>query len=168
MSFPTDAWNAASVDQQDGNNEAPDPGMDGKASFDVLLDDARAFTSKAGNAVIVLDLRVMGGPMDSYQWAELRGLKTDGQIKAAKATCARMGISVDEVTGLEDLDAQLKECKGRYYEIEVVQNGEYRNVYFQGPASATPASDVPNNLPSTEEVAAARAAAYGDDEDIPF
>lgn len=151
MTFPTDTWQAASIDQQDGSNEAPDPGPSGKATFDVALDDARAFVSKAGNAVIVLDLRVTGGPMDSYQWSELRGLKTDGQVKAAKATCARLGVDVGAVTGLEDLDALLKERVGNFYEIDVVQNGEYRNVYVQGPAS-----DVQSSFPSREQINEAR------------
>lgn len=165
MSFPTDVWQSTNIDQDD-NPGAPDPGPDGKATFDVALDDARAFVSKAGNAVIVLNLRVVGGPLDNYQWGEVRGLKSEGQIKAAKATCARIGVGdLDTVTGIEDLESRLKEHVGTYYEIEVVQNGEYRNVYFQG--KSTP-SDVPNDLlPSKQEAAAAIAGATAE-EDIPF
>lgn len=164
MTFPTDMWQSTNVDSEN-TNTAPDPGPDGKATFDVALDDARAFVSKAGNAVIVLELRIVAGPLDNYQWSELRGLKSEGQIKAAKATCARLGIEdLDTVSGIEDLESRLKERVGNYYEIEVVQNGEYRNVYFQGPSRP---SDVTGAIPSKQEAATAMAAVEGDEE-IPF
>jgi hypothetical protein len=117
--------------------------------------------------VIVLEMKVVGGPLDTYQWTELRGLKSEGQIKAAKATCSRLGVDVESVFGLEDIDAQLKALVGGYFEIEVVQNGEWRNVYVQGRAGKAPASDVPSDFPTKEEAAAAVTGAK-DDEDIPF
>lgn len=162
MTFPTDQWQSASVDTDDSNNEAPDPGAEGRASFDIELTEAKAFVSKAGNAVIVLEMKVCGGPMDTYTWSELRGLKSEGQVKAAKATCSRLGVDVDSVFGLEDIEAQLKACVGNYYEIEVVQNGEWRNVYVQGRSGGFTAAP-PADVPSKDEAAAAMAAAAADD-----
>ena len=163
MSFPTDQWQNASVNNDDDTTEAPDPGPSGRATFEVELTDAKAFVSKAGNAVIVLDMKVLGGPMDTYSWTELRGLKSEGSIKAAKATCAKLGVDVDNVLGLEDIDSQLKGCVGGWYEIEVVQNGEWRNVYVLGRAGRKPPE-----TPSSDEVAEARealaAAAKSDDD----
>lgn len=164
MTFPTDTWQSTSIDQND-ETEAPEPG-----AYDVTVTDARAFVSKAGNAVIVIDFQVLGGQSHGHQWTELRGLKTEGQIKAAKATCARLGVDVDTVFGLEDIDAQLKGCIGLYYTVEVKQNGEWRNVYVQGRCDTPPpTTDVPAGdfLPSKEEAAAAVAAAKATD-DVPF
>jgi hypothetical protein len=101
---------------------------------------------------VILEMRVLGGPLDTYSWTELRNFKSDGAIKATKATCHRLGVDVDNVFGIEDIDTQLKACVGRWYEIEVVQNGEWRNVYVQGPAGRQPAP-----MPSADEVAEGRA-----------
>jgi hypothetical protein len=163
MTFPTDTWQKTSIDQD--ASEAPEPG-----TYDVVVTDGRAFTSKAGNPVIVIGFEVLGGPYNGHQWDELRGLKTEGQIKAAKATCARLGVDVDNVFSLEDIEQQLKGCVGNYYTIDVKQNGDYLNTYVQGRCETPPpASDIPTTdvLPSKEEAAAALAAAEADD-DIPF
>lgn len=146
MSFPTDAWQNASVNNDDSNTEAPDPGASGRASLEIEMTDAKAFISKKGEAYIAIDMKVLGGPLDTYSWTELRNFKSDGAIKAAKATCYRLGVDVDNCFGIEDIDTQLKQRVGSWYEIEVVQNGEYRNVYVQGPAGRQPApSDVPSD-----------------------
>lgn len=164
MTFPTDTWQNASIEGGD-QTEAPDPGV-----YDVTVTDGKAFVSKAGNPVIVVELQVLGGSSHNHQWAELRGLKTEGQVKAAKAMCARLGVDVDNVFGLADIDAQLKGCVGLYYTVEVKQNGDYRNVYVLGRCeTAPPGTDVPAGdfIPSKEEAAAAVAAAKATD-DVPF
>jgi hypothetical protein len=166
MTFPAQAWHNASIESD--NNEAPDPGPEGRMTLDVALTDGRAFVSKSGNPVIVLGFKVVGGGQhEGHEWDELRGMKTDGQIKAAKATCAKLGVDVATVVSFEEIEQQLKGCVGTYYEIEVVQNGEWRNVYVQGRGGRT-ASDVPNDFPSAEEAAAAILAAKSGDDDIPF
>lgn len=154
MTFDAQAWQQASTDRED--TEAPDPGL-----YDVALDDAKAFTSKAGNAVIVVEFRVVAGQNMGHRWSDVRGLQSEGAVKAAKAMCSRLGIRVDEVTSLDDIDTALKTLKGRYFEVEVVQNGEYRNSYVQGPATSSS-----SDIPTPDDVADARQAAA--DDDVPF
>lgn len=142
-------WANTNIDDQGDGREAPEPG-----TYDITLDDARAFTSKAGRDVVILDMRVVSGEAMGHRWTEMRGFKTEGQTKAAKATCARLGVPIDEVANLQELDAELKRLVGGYFEVEIVQNGEWRNVYVQGRATPgdlpatptpTPAADVPDD-----------------------
>jgi hypothetical protein len=145
MSFDANAWSNTSIDG--GGNEPPAPG-----TYEVALDDADYFTSKAGRDIIKLTLRVTHGIGDTpgHTWDEIRGLATEGQMKAAKATCARLGIDVDAVQSADDLKAELQACIGRYYTVEVKQNGQYRNTYINDRITGGPVSDIPSDLPAQE------------------
>lgn len=154
MSFD-ESWGHASVDNDGG--EAPEPGI-----YDVAIDDAKAFTSRAGKDVLIFELRVVTGPAMGHQWTEMRGFDTAPQTKAAKSMCHQLDVPVDEVESLEGLDQQVKGLIGRYFEVDIVQNGQWRNCYVRGPSATTPAG---SDLPS-QPVAAP--AAPVDEEDIPF
>lgn len=166
MSFDQ-AWAAAGDvdDQQTDNTDPPEPGV-----YDVALTDFRAFESKQGNEVLVVDWQVIAGPLKDYAWTQLGGFKTEGSAKAAKSMCARLGVNVAQVTSLAQLDQEGKAQIGGYYQVEIVQNGEWRNLYVQqklqpgGPGT----SDLPDNdrVPSQQELDEARAAA--DDGDTPW
>lgn len=161
MTFDPSAWQQADINTEDRSG-APDPG-----TYTIALEDARAFESKAGNSVIVLDVKVVGGDLDGYSWGEVRGLESEGQIKAAKATCSRIGVDVEQVTSLEEIDALLKQHVGSFYDVNVVQNGAYRNVYFNGRVTSFAAeSDVPVDT-SDFEPAPVPGGPVSDD-DIPF
>lgn len=134
MSFG-EHWGSVSVDQ-DGQGEAPEPGV-----YDVTLDDAKAFTSKGGKDVLVFEFRVVSGQAMGHRWDEFYAFNNAARTKTAKSVCSRMGVPIDEVASLPELDAEVKRLIGGYFEIEVVQNGEYRNVFVQG--RATPSSDLP-------------------------
>lgn len=162
--FDPTAWQQADINTTEERTGPPEPG-----TYVVALEDAKAFTSKAGNSVMVLDLRVTGGDADGYAWGEVRGFANDGQIKAAKATCSRIGVDVDHVTSLDEIDELLKQHVGEFYEVNVVQNGDYRNVYVNGHASGdfqAPQTDVPADTSDFEP--AASPAGGVPDEDIPF
>lgn len=153
--FNADAWSSADPNAPMDSNDPPAPG-----EYDVVINDARAFQSKAGNDVAIVEWQITGGSQTGYSWPDLYGFKNDGQIKAAKAMCDRIGVDVDTVSSLEDLDARLKERIGEYFRIEVVQNGQWLNTYVRGTATQQPLSDVPDD--------GAFQPVPADDTDIPF
>jgi len=160
----TDAWTAAGdVDaERDDNTDPPEPGL-----YDVTLTGFKAFTSKSGNEVLVVDWRVAAGPQTGYEWTQLGGFKSEGQAKAAKSMCSRLGIPVADITGLEQLDQAGKTMVGNYYEVEIVQKGDFRNLYVQNRVhpGAPGTSDIPDagGVPSQEELDEAKAQAEADD-----
>lgn len=157
-SFNADAWQSADPDAPMENNDPPDPGV-----YEAMLADAKAFTSSKGNDVAIVEWKIVsGGQMAGYQYPAIYTFKNEGAIKAAKATAARIGVDVDKIGGLDDLDVALKQHIGDYYGIEVVQNGQWRNTYVQGRAQA-PLSDVPNDGFDPAPTDAAT-----DDQTIPF
>lgn len=160
MTFNPQQWNTTTVDN--GNSQAPEPG-----TYEVLLQDARAFTSRAGDDYVALDLKVATGAEAGHEWTELRSFKNDNAVKATKATVARLGVTdIDEIASLDEFDAKLKHLIGTWYAVDVKQNGEYRNVYFNGVVSNTPAmtSDVPADTSDFQPATAGPVA----EDDIPF
>lgn len=156
--FNAGAWQSADPNAEQEDNDPPVPG-----TYDVVVSDARAFTSSKGNDVLILNWTITTGPQTGYSWSDVRGFKTEGAIKAAKALCTSLGVDVDGIGALEDLDAAVKQQLGEYFRVEVAQNGSYRNVYIKGKPEGTPVSDVPGEFP-----AAAAAAAAADEEPAPF
>lgn len=153
MSFDVSAWKNTSID-----NESKDPPPEGE--YEVAIDSAEFFVSKAGNPVIKLSLRVTSaGDQQGYTWDEIRGMGTPGQMKAAKATCSRLGIDVESIDSEEQLDAELRACIGRYYEINVKQNGDYLNAYINSQV---------HGVEEPVDFTAAPVGAADSDDDIPF
>lgn len=130
MSFQ-ETWQNATAD---GSNDAPppDPGM-----YDVTLADARAFVSKKGEAWTTLTFRVESLRNKGHEWDVLLGYRSQKQANVAKATVSKLGVDVDAITGIEDLDAALKQLVGQMFAVEVKQNGEYRNTYVDGPVQGS-------------------------------
>lgn len=127
----------ASATGEDGDfPTAPDP-----SEYTVVLEDASAYTNKKGNDVLRFDFKVITGKLGNawagHQWAEFRHFKTEGAYNAAKAMCSRLGMDTEGITSLTDFDTRLKALVGRWYEIDVQQNGEYRNVYVTGDGTPT-------------------------------
>jgi hypothetical protein len=85
-------WGSASTNPQD-QDDAPPPV--GKHS--VSLDDARAFTSKQGNEVLVAEFRVLDGPHEGVKWSVLHGFKNEKAAGVAKSFCAELGVDVESV-----------------------------------------------------------------------
>jgi hypothetical protein len=155
MTFNPTQWNDTNVDSK---SEAPEPG-----TYEVLLIDARAFTSKAGDDYVILELRVATGPSAGHEWSELRSFRDEKAVKATKATVSRLGMDVDGIATLDEFDHQLKQLIGNWYTVDIKQNGEYRNCYFNGKVTAMPATDVPAD---TSDFAPAHAGPA--DDTIPF
>ena len=150
MSF-TDVWGNADPDAT-GAGDPPEEGI-----YDVLLCDASAFMSKEKQELwIKLTFRQITG--DS-EWDVLQGFRSQKQSNFSKRTCKLIGVDVDAIGSLEDLDRALRERCGNYFTVEVKQNGEFVNTYVQ--EGATPNVAPPPPPPTT-------AAAPLADDDIPF
>lgn len=156
MTF-NDTWPTATVNDGERDDRTPPP----EGDYDVALVDAGAFTAKSGNDIVKLGLRVIGGLSNGHEWTELRNFKSQGAANATKTTCARLGVPVEGVSSLAELNDRLKEIVGQYFEVTVQRNGEYLNTYINGPAIP----DVPINEP--EPIAVGSDPSPGDD-DIPF
>jgi hypothetical protein len=158
VSFDPNAWQNTSVENE--TSEPPDPGK-----YQALFSDGRAFTSNAGKDFLVLSWRIAVGPLAGHEWDTLYGLDTEGGLKAAKATLLRLSVDVDSITSLEDMDKSVKAATGDWYDVEVKQNGDWRNTFVNGRVPEPAASDVPAN---TEEFAVAPAGGSAADDTIPF
>lgn len=127
MSF-TETWQSASTSERP---EAPEPGQ-----YDAMLEDAKALLSKKDEAWVILSWKVTSLRNKDHQWDELLGFRSSRQAGVTKATIAKLGVDVDNVTALDDLDGALKSLIGQQFELEVKQSGQYRNTYVLGVSSA--------------------------------
>lgn len=146
MSFNAGVWEKA---EAGSDSQPPEPGV-----YEVALDGLRAFTSKAGNDMVVVEVRDL---KDGYMWAVLGGFKSPGAVGMTKEMCLSLGVDVADVSSLDGLNDRLQGAAGQYFKVEVEQNGDYRNTRFLHRIE----SDVPADV--SEAVAAAKA-----DDDIPF
>ena len=158
--FDAGAWQSADPDAPMESNDPPNPG-----DYDVVIADAKAFRSSKGNDIAIVEWNITNGPQTGYQWPDIYTFKNEGSIKVAKSMCSRIGIDVATISGLDDLDAQLRQQIGEYFTVEVKQNGQYRNTYVKGRPTQAPLSDVPGE---GFEPVAAGSPAPGSDTDIPF
>jgi hypothetical protein len=158
MSF-ADTWAAAKVNDSE-KSDPPDVGM-----YEVAIEDARAFTAQSGKDWFVVDFKVLSGASAGHTWSVLANLGTDGGVNAAKSMSAKLGVPVDQVSGLESLDSLVKQSVGGYFMVEVVQKGDFRNTYIRERMNA--------GQPAVANVSAAIAASDAQapvvyDDDIPF
>jgi hypothetical protein len=65
------------------------------------LVDAGAFTSKQGNDVAKLEFQTVD---KQHQWTMILGFGSPKQAGFSKATCMKVGVNVDDVSSLEELD----------------------------------------------------------------
>jgi hypothetical protein len=147
-------WGNASTNPQDqDDNDPPAPG-----TYSVALTDARAFTSKAGK-----ELRIVDGAQEGYKWSVLMGFQSEGAAGVAKSFCSGLGVDVDNVEPpIENLNAALKPHVGDYYSVDVYENKGYVNTKVTARLDgSTPVSDVPSdNVPTHVQAA--------DGDDIPW
>lgn len=148
MTF-SETWAKATADGSE--NTSPPP----EGKYEIALTGTSAFTSKKGAEIVKLELRVVSAQENGHEWTEIRSFATQGAANAAKATCFRLGVDVETVASLEELDSELKALAGRYYEVNVVRNGEYVNTYIE--SEATP-----------DQIAAQPQAVDVDTDDVPF
>lgn len=145
----------------------PEPG----SYFGVTLIGASAWVKEATDQAW-MRLRWKLNDGTDHEWDVLYGFKNHAQANVAKNTARTLGIDIDKVAGIEALDVALDlEC-GKYFDVNVVQNGEYRNTYVEGPAKASsvPVGDLPSEVgPSLDEaIASGAVATESADDSIPF
>lgn len=156
-------WANASADENPPSNMDPP----GEGAFQVALTAAKALVSKKGNEVVILELRAVGPPSDGYEWTHFLRFEPQGVANIAKRTCHLIGVAVDAVESLDDLNEALQEHVGNYYDIEVKRNGDYLNVYFDGPSQSLPPTPPTQFVTDGPRQTAAKVVA-GIDDDIPF
>jgi hypothetical protein len=152
----SETWPKATADGSENNDPPPE------GSYEVALVDTSAFVSKKGAEIVKLELRVVSAHENGHEWTELRSFASQGAANAAKAACSRLGVDVESVSSLEELDAELKQLVGRYYEVSVVRNGEYLNTYVEHETTAQHAA------PAAAAEAAAPAAGAADSDPVPW
>jgi hypothetical protein len=155
MSSFDDTWATATVEDQPDRTQPPEPGL-----YTVAITDAKAITSQAGDDWVIIELQGIDGAAAEHNWSVLQGFKSPQQAGFTKRVCRDLGVDIDAVGSLDELDSALKPIAGRYFTVQVKQNGEYRNTYFQGQVSTDEA------LPAEQRAAAS--ATNGNDDDIPF
>lgn len=138
-----DTWSDA---DPDGNNDSANPPREGL--FDVALVGARAFESKKGEDTVVLEFQTVD---KQHQWSSLHGFKTPQAAGFTKGACQKIGVDVESVSSLEELDAALKAFVGGFYEVEVKKNGEFWNTYVND-GVGPPKADVPADTEGLQPV----------------
>lgn len=172
--FDVNAWNAASEDGNFEPSEAPPDGL-----YEIMVTDFKAFESKAGKAIVVVELRAVGGAANGHEWAIVSGFGSPGAIGVTKSTCSRLGVDVahPSITGAPDpaaalaaLDAAGKAAAvGQWFSVKVERKDDYTNTYIDSklspPAAMQPApvSDVNSDTsgfqhPAPQPVAAGQPA----------
>jgi hypothetical protein len=159
MSFQ-DTWHDATVDDQPDRTQPPAPGN----GYTVAVRDAKAINSKAGDDWVIIELEGVTGAASEHQWSVLRGFKSPQQAGFTKRVCRDLGVDIDAVTSLDELDQALKPIIGQYFTVDVVQNGEYRNTYFRGTAGPPEQEQ----LPAAAVGGGPGSATNEDGESIPF
>ncbi len=148
--FSAAAWaNASDTAGEQQDNPAPDPGTYRAC----LSEGTRAFTSKNGKDLVKFAWTIVDGPARGYEFNDMKGFQSPGAVNALKATCARLGVDTN-VSTLEDLNGRVRAQIGDWYEIEVVQNGQYRNVYVQGKISPPDPGDTSSFVPAETQAKA--------------
>ena len=137
-----DTWSEA--DPEGGSGD--DPPREG--IHDVALIDARAFESKNGAEVVVLEFQTVD---KQHQWSSLHGFKTSQAAGFTKGACQKVGVDVASVGSLEELDAALKTFVGGFYEVEVKKNGDFINTYVND-GVGPPKADVPADTEGLQPV----------------
>jgi hypothetical protein len=153
MTFSS-TWGSASTNPKDQEDAPPPVG-----THSVSLDDARAFTSKAGNEVLIATFRVLDGPHEGVKWDVVMGFSSEGAAGVTKSFCQSLGVDVDsvEASSIENLNDALKAHLGTYYGVDVVQKGISFNTYVTGrldgsaPVSDVPADGAPAHAPASKE-----------------
>lgn len=165
MTF-TDTWQNANPDAVGGGDDNLEPPADGQ--YTATLKDAAAFSSKDGRPFCKL---VLCDEEQDYTWAVLLGFKSEQQANVTKRQIRELGVDVDEIGDLGDLDAAVKQHVGEFFDVGVKTSGKFRNTFINGAATGVPTgrSDVPTDTSdfAPPPAQAAVSAPVGDD-DIPF
>lgn len=148
-----DTWPNATADGNSDDTTPPEPGL-----YEAALIVAKAFVSNAGDDWVKLEFRDVAS---GYDWAVLLGFKSQKQANVTKAACAKVGVNVEDVDSLEELSSALGCFEGRFFEVEVKQNGEFRNTYINGECET---SEIPADTSGMQPVGAT----HNPDDDIPF
>lgn len=152
-----DTWHDADPDAVGGEKtEPPEAGL-----YTIALMDGSAFTSKRGDDWMRVSYEDVA---TRHGWDVLFGFGSQAAANMAKNQARELGVDLSQATSLEALEAQLRQLAGNYYDVEVVQNGEYRNTYVRGRAGG--GMDTPADTSGLAQQQPVAAGAPGSD--MPF
>lgn len=161
--FDPNMWANTSADTS-GNgddNPPPEPGH-----YEAVLVDAKAWTAaKSGDDTMKLVWQIATGTRAGYTFDELFSFAPN-RIEVTKKTAAKLGMNHEGITSIQDFDARLKPLIGNWYGLEVVQNGDFRNVYVRAQVTPGPVSDT-TPAGATDEFHPAPVST-GAQDDVPF
>lgn len=142
MSFAA-RWADADPDAAGAENNPPEAGV-----YDVVLIEADAFTSKAGDDYVKLRWQRVDDP--TWEWDQLQGFRTQAAASFAKREVRELGVDVDVIGSLDELRGAISTHIGSYYTVEVEQRGEYRDTYIRGSTRPDLAAAPPPAAAETE------------------
>lgn len=152
-----DTWGQVDPNAVGGDDSQPPEA----GTYTVVLKDADAFTSKKGEDWQKLEFGLLDRDHD---WTVLFGFKSQAAANFAANQAREVGVDVSGIRSMEELAAALKQHVGTYYEVEVEQNGEYRNTYIRGRSTSEPLNSLGAQAPAPPTPVAAGAASS----DVPF
>lgn len=131
------------------------------------LVDGGAFTSRQEVDWAKMTFSVASGHLQGHQWDVLYPLEDDHpRFPIAARELVAIGVDLDRVADLGELEDAIRGRAGRRFEIEVERNGKYVNTIVKAEDRQTQ-MDVPiddRDLPERGNAPTAQE----DDEDIPF
>lgn len=167
MSFG-EAWRKA--------GEEPDEFEPPTGTYQTVIVDGNAFTSRAGDDYAKVILQIDAGDFVGQRFQHFMGFKHEVGARINREALALYGVRPDEISSIEELDDAIAELVKRRVQAEVAVS--YKNDYMQVKVlgSRTPGdSDIPSDpdpppAPQTPPAAtfAAAAGTAGDDDAPPF
>lgn len=123
--------------------------------YQAVLESARGFVSKKGNEILALDWKVASGDLTGKEWTVIQGMSPK-QRTPVRILLENLGADLTAIEAaiekgeepVEAIGTALKQLAGTYYDVDVVQNGQYVNTNVTGthvPASSQARSDVGDN-----------------------
>lgn len=152
-------WRDGNPDAVGGADEPPAPGTYDPAA----LEGASIFTSRsAGEPWMKFQWRDLAS---GHAWSVLYGFRRPAQVDFAKSAARDLGVDVDSVNGLDELNEALGALVGSFYRLEVVDGGNYQNsTYIRGRAQTeAPTAAVSAGRPTSPVLTD-----DFNDDDIPF
>jgi len=118
--------------QQTDWGEPPPPG-----SYTAELTNSGAFTSKAGEDWCKFTFRIADGNQAGHEWDLIQTLEDKPALSITYRQLKAIGVDLDGVASLDELEGAISAYEGRRYLVEVSRNGQYTNTNIKGEDTQT-------------------------------
>ena len=128
----------------------------GPGTYEVVIVDGGAFTSRAGDDYAKVNLQIVGGEDAGRRFEHFMGFKHEVGARINREALIAYGLREPEsVRGIEDLDDRIAALKGTQAEVGV----SYRDDYIQIRVFTARPPGAPSGIPTAVATA---------DDDVPF